>query len=245
MGLLPDGETPSLGETAPGEAAPGGPSTAMRQGPLAVDRWRTAYRSAPIWQLTFSYVVCGITTSGMAVHFVPYAVDKGISTSTAALAFGLLNLINLAGVIGVGFWSDRLLRKNVLAVIYAVRGLAFLLLVFLPAGVGLWAFAIVGGASWLATVSQTSALTAEIYGVKRAGTLTGMLTMIHQFGGAAAVLAAGAIFTWLGTYTPFFLFAAGALVFASVMSWTVRERSSSVRFVVDGDVSGGLAAERA
>ena len=226
MGLQPDGDT------APADDATGaGVLRSQRQGPLAVESWREAYRTPPMWQLTATYVVCGITTGSIAIHFVPYAVSEGISISTAALAFGLLSLINLIGVLTTGVISDRVLRKNMLTFVYAVRGLAFVALVVLPPGVGLWAFAVIGGASWLSSVPQTGALIAEIYGIKRAGTLNGMLSLVHQAGGAAAVFAAGAIFDLSGSYTLFFMIAAGTLAIAALVSWTVREKACSARFV--------------
>jgi MFS family permease len=237
LGLWPDGDD------GPSDAVALTSVTGLgRQGPLAVDRWQNAYRSRPIWVLTFGYVVCGITTGSIAVHFVPYAISEGISVKTAALAFALLNLINLAGVLTTGVISDRMLRKNLLTVVYGVRGLAFLALVLLPPGLGLWVFAIVGGMSWLASVPQVGALTAEIYGVQRAGTLNGMLTLVHQVGGASAVFGAGLVFDLSGSYSPFFVVAAATLVFASAISWVLRERVCSVRFV-EADGQPGLAAE--
>ena len=86
----------------------------------------------------------------------------------------------------------------------------------------------------------TGALVAEIYGVQRAGTLNGMLTLVHQLGGAAAVFGAGLIFDLSGSYTPFFIVAAATLAFASMMSWILRERSCSVRY---GQAGPQLAGE--
>ena len=237
LGLWPDGDD------GPADAVAATSVTGLgRQGPLAVDRWQTAYRSSPMWVLTLGYVVCGITTGSIAVHFVPYAVSVGISVKTAALAFALLNLINLAAVLTTGVISDRMLRKNLLTVVYGVRGLAFVALVVFPPGVGLWVFAIVGGMSWLASVPQVGALTAEIYGIQRAGTLNGMLTLVHQVGGALAVFGAGLIFDLSGSYEPFLIVAAATLVFASLVSWVLRERACSVRFV-EADSQAGLATE--
>lgn len=224
MGLAADGAKLQLNRDGSST------SSAEALGPLAVEKWQTAYRSAPVWQLTMTYVVCGITTATIAVHFVPYAVNEGISARTAALAFAVLSMINMIGVLFVGVISDRILRKNALTVIYAVRGVGFILLLVLPAQWGLWAFAVVGGVSWLATIPATTALAAEIYGVKNAGTINGMLSMLHQFGGALAVFAAGAMFDAFGSYTPAFAIAAGTLVIASLTSWSVRERAYSARF---------------
>lgn len=225
MGLQPDGDP------EPVAVSGGGVPVSQARGPLTVDAWREAYRTPPMWQLTATYVVCGITTGSIAIHFVPYAVSEGISVSTAALAFGLLNLINLIGVLTTGIISDRMLRKNMLTFVYGVRGLAFIALVVLPPGIGLWTFAVIGGVSWLSSVPQTGALTAEIYGVERAGTLNGMLNLVHQIGGAAAVLGAGLIFDLSGSYSLFFIIGAGTLIVASLVSWMVREKQCSVRFV--------------
>ena len=224
MGLEPDGDAAEVAEGASGARNP------ELVGPLAVEEWRDAYRSAPMWLLSFSYVVCGVTTATIAIHFVPYAIDQGISTSIAALAFGLLSFINLLGVLGVGVISDRIQRKTALTAIYAMRGVAFLLLTLIPGAIGLWVFAAVAGFSWLATVPTTSALTAELYGVKKTGTLTGVLSMVHQLAGAAAVLVAGITFSVFGTYAYAFAGMAVLLMLAAVATWLVNERACSARF---------------
>jgi MFS family permease len=229
LGLSPDGDG---GPVAVGSRAP------QAEGPLAVERWQAAYRTAPMWQLSLAYVVCGVTTATIAVHFIPYAASVGVSTSTAALAFGLLAFINLLGVLATGALGDRLLRRDLLGGIYAVRGVAFALVLVLPPGVGLWVFAVVAGSSWLATVPQTSALSAEIYGVRVAGAVAGMMNMAHQLGGAAAVLLAGLVFYLNGSYAPTFAAGAALLAAASVLSFGVRERAASSRFAATQVVPG-------
>ena len=223
MGLRPDGDAPTN--------ADGSQRTPIYDGPLTVSHWREAYRSAPMWQLTLTYVVCGITTAVIAVHFVSFAKTEGINETTAALAFGLLSFANMASVLVMGFFiSDRVQRKNSLTVIYAVRGVGFLSLLVMPSSVGLWVFAVVAGSSWLATVPQTSALTAEVYGVRNVGAITGMLTMVHMCAGAVAVLAAGFSFDYFGSYDPFWLVSVLMLGGASLMAWTLREREVSARY---------------
>lgn len=232
MGLSPDGDAPAAGGSARRAAIP--------EGPLTVDKWRAAYRSAPMWQLTLTYVVCGVTTAIISVHFVTFAKAEGVPETTAAYAFGLLSFMNMVCVLAMGVISDRLLRKNALAVIYAVRGVGFLALLALPvsssagadgsAGIGLWAFAVLAGSSWLATVPQTSALAAEIYGVRNSGAITGMLTMVHMLSGAVAVLAAGLAYDYFGSYDAVWLAATAMLAAAAFLAWMLRERELSARF---------------
>ncbi len=202
----------------------------LADGPLAVERWRQAYRSAPMWQLTLTYVVCGVTTAIISAHFVKFAKVEGIPETTAALAFGLLSFMNMLGVLCVGVFSDKFLRKNALAVIYAVRGVGFLALLLLPTSTGLWMFAVVAGSSWLATVPPTSALATEIYGVRNAGAITGMLTMVHMLAGAAAIAATGFVYDLLGSYDSVWLVSAAMLLAASILAWMLRERELSARF---------------
>ena len=229
LGLLPDGDAPADRGQLPVESQR--PAVAeAREGPLAVSRWQSAYRSAPIWQLSVAYWVCGVTTASITVHYVRWALSEGIAPTTAALAFGLLSAINAAGVLAIGILSDRLPRRVLLGVVYLIRALAFVLLVVLPGPSALWAFAVVGGASWLATVPLTSSLTADVYGLRRLGTLVGMANFFHQVGGALAVYLFGLAFDLWDSYDLAFLVGAGLLVAAGLLSLSIRERRWSVRY---------------
>ena len=200
-------------------------------GPRYVEKWRDSFSSMPIWQLSFAYWVCGITTASISVHFVRWAISEDISIGTAALAFGLLSGINAIGVLVIGFFSDRWQRKNLLGAVYLVRAVAFVSLIVLPGPSAIWAFAVVGGMSWLATVPLTASLTADVYGVRNLGTLFGFANMAHQLGGAAAVLLFGWAFTAWGSYDIPFAVGAVTLVAAGIVSLSIREKTHSVRYV--------------
>ncbi len=225
MGLLPDGDKESVND----EGGPA-PKIEVKTAPLAVDRWQSSFNSAPMWQLSLAFVVCGITTASISVHYVRWATDEGITAQTAATAFGLLSAINAAGVLFVGTISDRMQRKTLLGIVYLIRGVAFLSLIFLPGAGALWAFAIVGGMSWLATVPLTTALTADVYGVKKLGTLSGFIFMAHQLGGGAAVILFGWIFDTWNSYDPAFAIGAITLLAAGIISLSIREKRYSVRY---------------
>lgn len=220
LGIAPGGDADTRG----------GGRVAAPRGPLAADTWRDAFRSWPMWQLSIGYSVCGVTTASIAVHYVRWAVNEGISPATAALAFGVLSAINGVGVVVIGIVSDRMPRKNLLALVYFVRALAFLALVVLPGPTALWVFAVVGGMSWLATVPLTTSLTADVYGLKHLGTLAGLTNLAHQIGGSLAAYAFGVVFDRFGSYDAAFLVGALLLGLASAMSLSVRERRYSIRF---------------
>jgi MFS family permease len=177
-----------------------------------------------------AYFVCGMTTAIISVHYVPFAIDRGLSSSTAALAFGLMSGLNVLGVIGAGAISDRLGRKYLLGTLYAVRGLAYAMLILAPASLGIWGFAIIAGFSWVATAPLTSSLTADIYGLRNLGTLNGMSTLAHQIGGALSVLMAGVLYDWLGAYDVPFAIAGVTLAGASIAAFSIKERKYSARY---------------
>ena len=220
LGLLPDGESTDSASTR----------TKAPVGPLLARRWPDAFRSAPMWQLSIAYWVCGVTTASISVHYVRWAVAEGITPATAALAFGLLSGINAVGVLLVGPLSDRVPRKTLLGAVYLIRSVAFVLLVVLPGPAALWGFAIVGGASWLATVPLTTSLAADFYGVRHLGTLAGLINFAHQIGGALAVFLFGLVFDVNGSYDWAFLAGAATLLGAGVVSLTIRERRYSSRY---------------
>jgi MFS family permease len=225
MGLEPDGGDSRL---------PGGPtrasSIAREPPPLECDNWKQAFRTPPIWQLSAAYFVCGVTTTVLGVHFVPFATDRGMSPGMAATAFGIMSGLNVVGVLAVGVVSDRMGRKDLLAAVYFVRGLGYLMLVLVPGVPAIWAFAAIAGLSWIATVPLTFSLTGEVYGLKNMGTLTGIVTMSHQLGGALSIFLAGWAFDRWGSYTPSWVVATVALGAATVFSFSVRERVLSARY---------------
>jgi MFS family permease len=175
LGLLPDGDQPSV------DGRQDNPARAP--GSLETETWRMALRSWPFWQLAGSYGVCGFTTAILTTHFIPYAIDRGVSPSTAATALGVMNGLDVVGVIAMGMLADRCGRKNLLSLVYAARGGAYALLLLVPDLWGLWGFAAIAGFSYWATAPLTTSLTADVYGLKALGTLSGVTFLVHQVGG--------------------------------------------------------------
>ena len=181
-----------------------------------------------------------------AVHFVPYADTQGISRTTAGYIFGFMMALNVAGSIGAGILSDRFSRKNLLALVYFLRGSAYLLLLAtegITGAFGLWLFAGVAGFSWIATAPLTTSLTADVYGLRALGTISGVSFMVHAFGSALSVFLAGVLFDFTGSYTiPFAI--AGIMLFpAAISAFTIKERKYSVRYqTAPANVPGSVAA---
>jgi MFS family permease len=229
LGLLPDGDPQPLvaGQTAP--ARPGPPEGA---------HWQQSFRSTPIWQLCSGYFVCGFTIALISTHFVPFAIERGVSATTAATAYGLMSGLNVVGVLAVGALADRGGRKNLLGLVYALRGCAYAALLLAPGAWSLWGFVVIMGFSWWATLPLTSALTADVYGLKHLGVLNGLAFTGHQIGGALSIQLGGTLRDLTGSYDlPFAI--AGLLLFgASLVSFTIREQRYSTRYQTAASAPG-------
>ena len=229
MGLRPDGDL------AP-EETESKQRPARASGPLEASSWRDSLRSAPFWQMSGAYFVCGATTFILSVHFIPYAQDRGASGGTAALIFAVMNGLNIVGALSAGYLSDKIGgTKNWLTLVYVMRGLAYLFLLLTPlidgmSIAGLWIFACIAGFSWIATLPLTSSLTAEVYGLKAMGTISGITFMFHQIGGFASVTLAGWLYDVTGSYTVPFAIAGSLLGLAALSAFTIRERRYSARY---------------
>jgi MFS family permease len=144
------------------------------------------------------------------------------------------------GGLGAGLLGDKFGRKNLLAAVYALRGVAFLALLLIPGAQGVWFFAALAGFSWIASVPLTSSLMADVYGLRALATISGISFLCHQVGSFVSILAAGLLFDITGSYTlPFAI--GGALLFpAAISAFSIKERKYSSRYQ-----SPGLAAAAA
>ncbi len=241
-GLYPDGDP------APADGPAGSPGTPAPPQPLFAENWRQAFKSFPIWQMSFSYFICGSTTFMLSVHFVPMAIEEGIDPWVAAWIFGWMSLLNAIGATGAGWISDRIgRRKNWLSLVYFCRGTGYVILVAslvvpgIPVIAGLLIFSVVAGLSWIATAPLTTSLTAEVYGLKSLATISGVAFLFHQLGGFTSVLMAGYLREITGDYVVAFSIAAVMLYPAAISAFTIRERRYSVRYQVAPSPAGAVA----
>ena len=223
--LIPRG----IPQTQPASTTPD--RSQPRREPLATQRWSEALNSSPLWLMNAGYFVCGMTVSLFYTHLIPFATDRGFSPTAAASAFGALAVCSAIGSLLSGVASDRLGRKNIMALAYLVRGIAFVVLLTWRHELALYVFAVLGGLSWLATPVAVMALTSEVYGMRNLATLGGITLLVHQIGGGVSVWLAGELHDLTGSYDVSFGLATIALFGAALVSYWIDERRYSVRYI--------------
>jgi predicted MFS family arabinose efflux permease len=175
--------------------------------------------------LTTGYFVCGFQLSFISAHLPGYLTDAGAPAALAAWALSLVGLLNVFGCFFWGRMGDFYAKKNMLAMIYALRGIALAVFVMLPINqVNVLGFAAVIGFLWLGTAPLTSGLVAHLFGVRYMATLTGLAFVSHQLGSFVGVWLGGAIYTATGSYDIIW-WASAALAFAAALiNYAIDER---------------------
>ncbi|MBU4612684.1 MFS transporter [Achromobacter sp. GG226] len=148
-----------------------------------------------------SYAVCGFHTAFVTLHLPAYAQDSGLTAANGAFALALVGLFNTFG----SFWSGKLggiySKKHLLAGVYWARGLGILFLMSVPlTPTTLYVFAAWMGVFWLGTVPLTQGLIGDIFGLRYAATLSGVVFLGHQIGSFLGVWLGGQLYVATGSY---------------------------------------------
>jgi len=184
---------------------------------------RDAFRSADIWRLTIGFFACGFTMSFASTHFIAFAEDMGIEPMAAADALGIVGACSLVGGLSAGYLGDRFSRKNVLAAVYLLRGLSFVVLLQATDLWTLYLGSFLLGISWTSTGPLTSAITADRCGLKNLGSIFGSMYTIMPIGTGIGAYLAGAIYEARHGYEIALIISAAVGLLAAVVVLGVRE----------------------
>jgi MFS family permease len=215
-------------------AAPGGnePGRNMPSGNAAVRALQVLKRASRVrtfWALVAGFAICGATTNGLiGTHFIPSAHDHGMAETTAAGLLAVVGIFDIVGTIASGWLTDRFNPRILLAVYYQFRGIGLLVLPLLLSATvqpSMIVFVVIYGLDWVATVPPTAAICRQVFGAD-GSVVFGWVFAAHQFGAAAAALAAGAIRDATGQYNYAWFAAAAMCTVAAVISATIRKDTS-------------------
>ncbi|MFN8593215.1 MAG: MFS transporter [Thermomicrobiales bacterium] len=196
---------------------------------------REALLHPAFWLLALGFAVCGWTMAFPNTHFLAYADDMGMSLLHAAHTVSVTAVFSIVGSVLLGVAADRYPRTWVLALTYALRGLAFLLLLLLPMGNLIYIYGVVLGISWTATTPITAAIAADRYGPRNLGVIFGCMFTFMNLGFGVGAFLDGVIYEWSGGYTAALLInvALGLVAAAGIIlvPFTGKERVARPRTV--------------
>jgi predicted MFS family arabinose efflux permease len=180
--------------------------------------------------LFWGYFVCGFHTAFITLHLPSFVVDKGLNAGTGAIAIGLIGLFNVFGSFTAGKLGGMYSKKNLLAGIYAMRSVGLIWILLMPTTpLVLYVFAAWMGIFWLGTVPLTQGLIAQIYGLRFAATLSGMVFLGHQLGSFIGVWLGGQIQSTTGSYDLVWWMAIALSLVAAALCLPVREKPIAIK----------------
>jgi MFS family permease len=199
------------------------------------DALQEAVRTQGCWLLTIGFFVCGFHVTFIGLHLPSYISDNSVGLSffgrpisaieLGGWAIGLVGLFNIVGSLLWGWLGGHHLRKDMLALLYALRALAFVLFLALPLSwISVLLFAASLGFLWLGTVPLTSGLVGYMFGPVHMSMLWGIVFFSHQFGSFLGGWGAGRLYDIQGNYDLIWWISVGLGVFAALIHWFIREQ---------------------
>ena len=190
----PDGDAPLPGAAGGGRtanpAAPAGQHLTMLQ----------AMRTGTFAKVTLGLFACGFSMNLLGTHGMPMLMDHGFDATTSSLGIGLIGLVAIPSTVFLGRLADRVPRRKLLAAIYCARGVCFFALLAAGSTLELYGSAALGGIVWAGSIALSSAILADVFGVRLVGVLYGWAYLGHQGGAMVSSWLGGWGFEQFGTH---------------------------------------------
>lgn len=216
MALFIMREQPPVGaDAAPDQqGAAATPSAA----PLAELRSAEALRTSYFWKIAAGLFACGFSMNLLGTQGVPMLIDHGFSPMVASYGIGLVGLVAIAGTVILGQLADRVPRRLLLTLVYSIRAIGFIGLLLAAQRWQLYGVAIIAGVVWAGNMALSSAILADIYGIRMVGVLYGWSYLGHQVGATISSWLGGWGYEQFGTHWISFGSAALVLILAGIIS---------------------------
>lgn len=196
--------------------------------PVTALTFSQALVTRPFWQICLGLFACGFSMNLLGTHGMPMLMDHGFDAMTSSTGIGLIGLVAIFSTVLLGRMSDALPKRNLLSIIYLVRGLGFFALLVAGTHWELYLAASIGGIVWAGSIALSSAILADVYGVKMVGMLYGWAYLGHQIGATVSSWLGGWGYETFGTHWVAFGTSGGLLIIAALVSYRLPSRSPAV-----------------
>jgi len=187
MGLQPDGESQNTQKSMTPKDGTELPLAAIA-------------RSKLFWYICLAEFAGFFSIFTIIVHIVPYALDIGLSPTTAAGLLSTIGGVSMLGRIVMGAANDRLGGRKSLIICFIVLSASLIWLLLASNAWMLYLFAIVYGFAHGSLFTVISPTIAELFGTNSHGLLFGLVLFSGTLGGSTGPLLAGFLFDQTGTY---------------------------------------------
>jgi MFS family permease len=211
-------------DTLNSKAAATTPSTNKYAAQTAAMTFGQAIRTVPFWKICLGLFTCGFSMNLLGTHGMPMLMDHGFDATTSSFGIGLIGLVAIFSTLVLGRLADKIPRRYILSTIYLIRGLGFFALLIVGTHFELYVAAAVGGIVWAGSIAMSSAILADLYGIRLVGILYGWTYLSHQVGAMISSWLGGWAYEAYGTHWIAFGSAGVLLILAAALSLTLPSR---------------------
>lgn len=189
-----------------GPAEPGSPAPGPERVPV-----RTLYTSPLLIQLGLIYAAFGFSYIIYATFFAAYLTEeRGLSPAQAGAMWSLVGVLAIFCGFVWGGLSDRIGRRVGLALVFALEGVAILLMAVWTAPAGYLVSAFIFGSAALAIPAIMAAACGDFVGPRLAPAALGAITLVFGIGQSIGPSVGGWLADQSGSFAAAFVVAAAA-----------------------------------
>ena len=217
-GYLPDGDPPQEAGTLAEKAVNKG-----KEYGLTI---KEAVKTRTFWLLAVMFVCHHFIVAAVVTHVMPYLTDVGLDTTMASIGAAGIPLVSIAGRMGFGALGDKMSRKRLMVVMFAIvsLGLVSFQISTSYAIAGMIVFLALFGTGYGGFNSVRPAFTRQVFGTKHYGTIFGCLIGMGFAGTMAGPVVAGRLFDIQGSYHNIWLLFALVAFIAFIASIAINNK---------------------
>lgn len=181
-----------------------------------------AVRTRSFWMIVLAQFCFAFAAAGAVIHLVTYLEGVGYSRSGAAWVMSCVFALTSVGKVSMGMFADRASARIALTVNFIAQVIGLFLALGAHNTAIAVSFILVFGLTAGPPLMLIPLLIAESMGLKRYGSISGLIALVNTLGAALGPLAAGWIFDATLSYTNAFELFMGAHVVGALASYTCR-----------------------
>jgi sugar phosphate permease len=184
---------------------------------------KEAFRTYAFWILAASLSLFTLLITGITFHLVSIFQSHGLDAATAARIFLPLSITGALVNLLVGYLSDHLELRFLLAFGLLLLGISLILVLTLQGTGSALAFGIVLGSAngFIRTISTVS--WPKFFGREHLGSIFGFTSALSIIGAALGPLPFGYVFDWVGSYNPVLIVFSAICLLLAMLSLRVKK----------------------
>jgi MFS family permease len=213
---------------APEQAKPATPALVAGDPPATFPERQVAAAAAigssGFWYLTGAFVLSSFATSAVTVHLIPYLLEGGRSAGFAAVAAGLMGLMQVPGRLVFASAARALPRPYEAPAVFLLQGAGLAVLAATTAAPGvIAAVCLFGMGNGMATLVRATAI-ADAFGSAFYGSIAGLAAACATGARAIAPVAAAGVYVAFDGYKTLLWLLVTGSVLAALSAWQANQR---------------------